>query len=36
MSVDGFEWDVPDTPANVREFGYRGAERSAYPKARAP
>ncbi|MGW6606206.1 IS4 family transposase [Streptomyces sp. NPDC055036] len=34
MSVDGFEWDVPDTPANVREFGYRGAERSAYPKAR--
>jgi hypothetical protein len=36
LAVDGFDVDVPDTPANVEEFGYAGsgANRSAYPKAR--
>jgi hypothetical protein len=37
MAIDGFDWDVPDTPQNVAEFGYvgSGATRSAFPKARA-
>lgn len=36
MAIDGFDWDVPDTPDNVAEFGYAGsgANRSAFPKAR--
>lgn len=36
MAIDGFDWDVPDTPENVAEFGYAGsgANRSAFPKAR--
>jgi hypothetical protein len=37
MSVDGMEWDVPDTAANGAAFGYRGggnADRAAFPKAR--
>ena len=36
MSIDGFEWDVPDTPANAAAFGYPagGTERAAFPKAR--
>ena len=36
LAVDGFDVDVPDTAANVAEFGYAGsgANRSAYPKAR--
>jgi hypothetical protein len=37
MSVDGMEWDVPDTAANAAAFGYkRGgqAERAAFPKVR--
>jgi hypothetical protein len=36
MAIDGVDWDVPDTPANVAEFGYAGAgaHRSAFPKAR--
>jgi hypothetical protein len=38
MSVDGMEWDVPDTPANAGFFGYRGAGGdgipAAFPKAR--
>ena len=38
MSVDGMEWDVPDTPANAGFFGYRGAGAdgipAAFPKAR--
>ena len=36
MAIDGFELDVPDTPANVVAFGYpAGArERPAFPKVR--
>ncbi len=36
MSIDGFEWDVPDTPGNAAAFGYPagGRERPAFPKVR--
>jgi Insertion element 4 transposase N-terminal/Transposase DDE domain len=36
LAIDGFEVDVPDSDANVAEFGYAGsgANRSAFPKAR--
>ncbi len=39
MSIDGFEWDAPDTPQNAAAFGYSGAAadaegRPAFPKAR--
>jgi len=36
LAIDGFELDVPDSPANAAEFGYAGSgdNRSAYPKAR--
>jgi hypothetical protein len=37
MSVDGFEWEVPDTPQNAAAFGYPGAGdrgRPAFPRAR--
>lgn len=36
LAIDGFELDVPDTPANAAEFGYAGSgeNRSAFPKAR--
>jgi hypothetical protein len=38
MSIDGLEWDVPDTKANAAEFGYPGAGKdgapAAFPKAR--
>ncbi|MFZ5850660.1 MAG: IS4 family transposase [Actinomycetota bacterium] len=36
LSIDGFELDLPDTPANAAEFGYAGSgeNRSAFPKAR--
>ena len=41
LAIDGFEVDVPDTPANAAEFAYSGAskdglagQRSAFPKAR--
>ena len=39
MTIDGFEWDVPDTKENAAEFGYAGAAAGAgggvgYPKAR--
>jgi hypothetical protein len=35
VSIDGFECDMPDTPANAEHFGYAGgAGRSAFPKAR--
>jgi hypothetical protein len=36
LAIDGFDVDLPDTPANVEEFGYAGSgiNRSAYPKAR--
>jgi hypothetical protein len=36
VSIDGFEWDVPDSPANAEFFGYAGsgANRSAFPKMR--
>ena len=38
MSIDGLEWDVPDTAANAAEFGYPSGKdgvRAAFPKARA-
>jgi hypothetical protein len=39
MSIDGLEWDVPDTDANAAAFGYPGtagdAAPAAFPKARA-
>ena len=38
MSIDGLEWDVPDSAVNAAEFGYPGTgdgERAAFPKARA-
>src|SRR5215472_7947470 len=36
MSVDGMEWDVPDTPANRAVFGTRGGPQTpaAFPKVR--
>jgi hypothetical protein len=36
MSIDGFEWDAPDTPGNAAAFGYAGSgtERSPFPKVR--
>jgi Insertion element 4 transposase N-terminal len=37
MSVDGMEWDVPDTPANAAFFGFTGTRDGvpgAFPKAR--
>src|SRR5262245_21167003 len=36
MAIDGFELDVPDTPANAAAFGYPagGRERPALPKVR--
>jgi hypothetical protein len=36
MGIDGFEFDVPDTPANAAGFGYAGSGegRSAFPKVR--
>jgi hypothetical protein len=36
LAIDGFEVDVPDTPANAAEFGYAGSgpHRSAFCKAR--
>ena len=29
MSIDGLEWDVPDSAANAAEFGYPGPGRRA-------
>ncbi|WP_034261336.1 IS4 family transposase [Actinospica robiniae] len=36
VSIDGFEWDVPDSAANAGYFGYAGSggNRSAFPKMR--
>ena len=34
LSVDGLEWDVPDTERNRAAFGVRGDEQAAWPKAR--
>jgi hypothetical protein len=35
MAIDGFELDVPDTPANASAFGYSSGDgRSAFPKVR--
>jgi len=39
MTIDGFEWDAPDTPQNAATFGFCGAgaddaERPAFPKVR--
>ena len=39
MSMDGLEWDIPDTEPNAAAFGYPGTGKdnapAAYPKARA-
>ncbi|MGH3411177.1 MAG: IS4 family transposase [Streptosporangiaceae bacterium] len=39
VSQDGLEFDLPDTEANAKAFGYpgtrKGAPRAAFPKARA-
>ena len=39
MSIDGLEWDVPDSAANAAAFGYPGTGKdsapAAFPKARA-
>ncbi len=36
VSIDGFEWDAPDTPGNAAAFGYPGPgpDRAAFPKVR--
>jgi Insertion element 4 transposase N-terminal len=38
VSIDGMEWDVPDTPANAAFFGFTGTGKDgapgAFPKAR--
>ena len=39
MTIDGFEWDIPDSEENAAEFGYSGTAADAeggagYPKAR--
>jgi hypothetical protein len=36
VSIDGFEWDAPDSEANIAAFGYAGGKQhpSAFPKAR--
>jgi hypothetical protein len=36
MSIDGIEWDAPDTPENVAAFGYTGSadNPSPFPKVR--
>jgi hypothetical protein len=38
MSIDGMEWDVPDTPANAAAFGFPSAGKDgaqgAFPRAR--
>ena len=37
VSIDGLEWDLPDTTANAAEFGYpsqKDGSRAAFPKAR--
>jgi hypothetical protein len=36
MAIDGFEWDAPDTPANVAGFGYGGSagHPTPFPKVR--
>jgi Insertion element 4 transposase N-terminal/Transposase DDE domain len=36
MSIDGLEWDAPDTPGNAAAFGYAGsgADRPAFPKVK--
>jgi hypothetical protein len=34
MSLDGMEWDVPDTAANRAAFGAHGGNGAAFPKVR--
>jgi Insertion element 4 transposase N-terminal len=36
MAIDGFEWDAPDSAANVAGFGYGGSagHRTPFPKVR--
>jgi hypothetical protein len=36
VAIDGMEWDVPDSPANAKVFGYAGSgvNRSVFPKVR--
>ena len=29
MSIDGLEWDIPDTEENAAEFGYAGDRKNA-------
>ena len=34
MSIDGMEWDVPDTDENAAVFGYTGGTGTGFPKVR--
>jgi hypothetical protein len=34
MSIDGMEWDVPDTSENAAAFGYTGGAGGGFPKVR--
>jgi hypothetical protein len=34
MSLDGMEWEVPDTPANRAAFASRADDRAGFPKVR--
>jgi hypothetical protein len=34
MSIDGMEWDVPDTEENAAVFGYAGGAGGGFPKVR--
>jgi hypothetical protein len=33
MSIDGLEWDIPDTDPNAAAFGYPGTGKDAAPVA---
>ena len=32
MTMDGFEWDIPDSKENAAEFGYSGTARARCPR----
>src|SRR5450759_1836833 len=34
LAIDGFDVDVPDTPANAGEFGYAGSGKTVRPTPR--
>jgi len=36
MGMDGLEWDIPDTEANVAEFGYPGSKTAPVPRSPRP